>query len=100
MDFSEQAVGDTYEIVVNGGNADEVDEDGTVVESVGTATPEPDTDTPEPDTDTPEPDTDTPEPDTDTPEPDTETPTSTPGFGVVVALTALIAAALLAIRRD
>ncbi|MFC6875062.1 DUF7827 domain-containing protein [Halobellus marinus] len=100
MDFSEQAVGDTYEIVVNGGNADEVDEDGAVVESVGTATPEPDTDTPEPDTDTPEPDTDTPEPDTDTPEPDTETPTSTPGFGVVVALTALLAAALLAIRRD
>ena len=67
-------------------------------------TPEPDADTPEPDTDTPEPDTDTPEPDTATPEPETEeptsTPTSTPGFGVVVALTALLAAALLAIRRD
>jgi PGF-CTERM protein len=27
-------------------------------------------------------------------------PTSTPGFGVVVALTALLAAALLAIRRE
>ena len=76
---------------------------------IDTATPEPDTpepepDTPEPDTDTPEPDTDTPEPDTATPEPETEeptsTPTSTPGFGVVVALTALLAAALLAIRRD
>ena len=67
-------------------------------------TPEPEPDTPEPDTDTPEPDTDTPEPDTATPEPETEeptsTPTSTPGFGVVVALTALLAAALLAIRRD
>jgi len=115
FDFSQQNVGDTYEITVSSSgiilNSDET-EDGTVVESVSTdtATPEPDTDTPtpEPDTDTPtpEPDTDTPtpEPDTDTPMPDTDTPTSTPtstpGFGVVVALTALLAAALLAIRRD
>jgi PGF-CTERM protein len=36
-------------------------------------------------------------PDTDTP---TATPTSAPGFGVIVALTALLAAALLAVRRD
>ncbi|WP_311172540.1 BGTF surface domain-containing protein [Halobellus ordinarius] len=110
MDFSEQSIGDEYDITVSSSGiilASDETEEGEVVESVGTATPEPDTDTPEPDTDTPEPDTDTPEPDTDTPEPDTdtpepdtETPTSTPGFGVVVALTALIAAALLAIRRD
>ena len=107
FDFSQQNVGDTYEITVSSTgiilNSDET-EDGTVVESVATATPEPETDTPEPETDTPEPDTDTPEPDTATPEPETEeptsTPTSTPGFGVVVALTALLAAALLAVRRD
>ncbi|RLM57121.1 PGF-CTERM sorting domain-containing protein [Halobellus sp. Atlit-31R] len=110
FDFSEQNVGDTYEIVVQDALlASDETEDGEVVEAVetATATPEPGTDTPEPDTATPEPDTATPEPDTATPEPDTateepatETPTSTPGFGVVVALTALIAAALLAIRRD
>ncbi|QCC48854.1 DUF7827 domain-containing protein [Halobellus limi] len=107
FDFSEQNVGDEYDIVVNANIlASATEEEGTVVEAVetDTATPEPDTDTPEPDTDTPEPDTDTPEPDTDTPEPDTETSepteTSTPGFGVVVALTALLAAALLATRRD
>jgi len=106
LDFSEQSVGDEYDIIVTDELIDDVEESGTVVEAVetDTATPEPDTDTPEPDTDTPEPDTDTPEPDTDTPEPDTETSepteTSTPGFGVVVALTALLAAALLATRRD
>jgi PGF-CTERM protein len=114
FDFSQQNVGDTYEITVSSTgiilNSDET-EDGTVVEGVATATPEPDTATPEPDTATPEPDTATPEPDTATPEPDTDTampdtdtptstPTSTPGFGVVVALTALLAAALLAVRRD
>ncbi|MFA1612288.1 DUF7827 domain-containing protein [Halobellus rubicundus] len=108
FDFSGQNVGDEYDIVVNSNIlASAEEESGTVVEAVmtdtDTATPEPDTDTatPEPDTDTatPEPDTDTatPEPDTDTP---TSTPTSTPGFGVVVALTALIAAALLAVRRE
>jgi PGF-CTERM protein/surface glycoprotein (TIGR04207 family) len=119
FDFSEQSVGDEYDIQVNGFIYDDgpTEEDGTVVEAVATdtdtdtatpepdtATPEPDTATPEPDTATPEPDTATPEPDTATPEPETEeptsTPTSTPGFGVVVALTALLAAALLAVRRD
>jgi len=45
-----------------------------------------------PGTATPEPDTDT---DTATPMPDTDTPPNTPGFGVVLALTAL-----LAIRRE
>jgi PGF-CTERM protein/surface glycoprotein (TIGR04207 family) len=114
FDFSGQNVGDEYDIEVDSNTLPDgpVEEDGEVVERVVTPTPEPDTDTatPEPDTDTatPEPDTDTatPEPDTDTatPEPDTDTPTSTPtstpGFGVIVALTALLAAALLAIRRE
>jgi PGF-CTERM protein len=104
FDFSEQNVGDDYDIEVNAQIfSGPEDESGTVVESVSTdtATPEPDTDTatPEPDTDTatPEPDTDTAMPDTDTA---TSTPTSTPGFGVIVALTALLAAALLAVRRN
>ncbi|WP_299335211.1 HVO_2072 family ArtA-dependent S-layer glycoprotein [Haloplanus sp.] len=78
-----------------------------IVQQRQTATPEP-TDTPEPTaTDTPEPDTatDTPEPTaTDTPEPDTATATPTeeggPGFGAVIAVIALLAAALLATRRD
>jgi PGF-CTERM protein/surface glycoprotein (TIGR04207 family) len=116
LDFSEQNVGDEYDIIVaNAILASNEEESGQVVEAVATdtatpepdtdtATPEPDTATPEPDTATPEPDTATPEPDTATPEPDTatptSTPTSTPGFGVVVALTALLAAALLAIRRE
>jgi len=98
FDFSQQSVGDEYEIIVQDPiRSEDETEDGQVVEAVATATPEPDTATPEPDTATPEPDTDTAMPDTDTP---TSTPTSTPGFGVVVALTALLAAALLAIRRE
>ena len=96
FDFSGQNVGDEYDIEVDSNTLPDgpVEEDGEVVERVVTPTPEPDTDTatPEPDTDTA-----TPEPDTDTP---TSTPTSTPGFGVIVALTALLAAALLAVRRD
>ena len=75
---------------------EQVDEEETPT----TATPEPDTPTPTP-TPTPEPDTPTP---TEEPADDTETDTpstdaGTPGFGIVVALTALIAAALLAVRR-
>jgi surface glycoprotein (TIGR04207 family)/PGF-CTERM protein len=109
FDFSQQNVGDEYDIIVQDPiRSEDEEEEGQVVGAVATdtATPEPDTDTatPEPDTATPEPDTATPEPDTATPEPDTDTPTSTPtstpGFGVVVALTALLAAALLAVRRD
>jgi PGF-CTERM protein len=111
FDFSEQNVGDDYDIIVNGGDAPETEEEGQVVEAVetATATPEPDTDTAtaEPGTDTATPD----EQDTATPdEQDTQTsmatdtatstPTSTPGFGVIVALTALLAAALLAVRRE
>jgi len=54
-----------------------------------------------PDDETPVPDEETPEPDT--PEPEDETPVDEPadlpGFGVGVALVALLAAALLARRR-
>jgi PGF-CTERM protein len=47
---------------------------------------------------TPTPTTATPEPTTTTEEP-TETTTTTPGFGIGVALIALLGAALLALRR-
>ena len=103
VDFSEQSAGDTF--TVSSGSF--FDADGEVVESTSTATPtatataEPDdtatataTATAEPDTDTA---TATDEPDTET---DTETSTETPGFGVAVALVALLAAALLAGRRE
>ncbi|WP_336024837.1 BGTF surface domain-containing protein [Halobellus salinisoli] len=109
LDFSEQSVGDTYEIVINDGSggAEEVTEDGEVVESVGTVTDEPTTEEPtteEPTTEEPtteEPTTE--EPTTEEPtegDSDGDSDTSTPGFGVVVALTALLAAALLATRRN
>ncbi|QCC46917.1 BGTF surface domain-containing protein [Halobellus limi] len=104
LDFAEQNVGDTYEIVVEGDDA-ETTEDGEVVEAVETPaeTPGPDTDTPDStatDTATAEPDTTTAASEPGTTEPATETSTATPGFGVVVALTALLAAALLAARRE
>ncbi|GGJ02013.1 hypothetical protein GCM10008995_09760 [Halobellus salinus] len=113
FDFSEQSVGDTYDIEVNSNTLPDgpVEEEGTVVEAVATdtTTPEPtDTDTatatPEPTdtaTATPEPtDTATAEPTEEPTDEPTSTPTSTPGFGIVVALTALLAAALLAVRRN
>ncbi|WP_338740363.1 HVO_2072 family ArtA-dependent S-layer glycoprotein [Haloplanus salilacus] len=94
----------TYELVADDAFNEDV-ESVEIVQNRQTATPEP-TDTPEPTaTDTPEPTaTDTPEPTaTDTPEPtDTATPTEGggPGFGAVIAVIALLAAALLATRRD
>jgi PGF-CTERM protein len=114
FDFTEQEVGDTFELTVRGGAADSETFDGNVVESVETETEMTetemtetemtetemtDTETEAPGTDTEAPGTDTEAPGTDTgTEPATET--GTPGFGVVVAVTALLAAALLAIRRD
>jgi PGF-CTERM protein/surface glycoprotein (TIGR04207 family) len=104
--FADQSAGDTFKL------EGDVSADGEVVEEqTPTATP---TDTP---TDTPtETATDTATPtetatptDTATPteavtntqsETDTETTTTTPGFGVAVALVALLAAALLAGRRE
>jgi len=96
----------TYDLEADDGeNTDLVEVE--IVQNVQTATPEP-TETPEPtptETATPEPTaTATPEPtDTATAEP-TDTPTPTegggPGFGAIVAVIALLAAALLATRRD
>jgi major cell surface glycoprotein (TIGR04216 family) len=96
----------TYDLEADDGeNTDLVQVE--IVQNVQTATPEP-TETPEPtptETATPEPTaTATPEPtDTATAEP-TDTPTPTegggPGFGAIVAVIALLAAALLATRRD
>jgi len=96
----------TYDLEADDGeNTDIVEVE--IVQNVQTATPEP-TETPEPtatETATPEPTaTATPEPTpTETMEPtDTPTPTSGggPGFGAIVAVIALLAAALLATRRD
>ncbi|POG55836.1 BGTF surface domain-containing protein [Haloferax marisrubri] len=106
FDFSEQSVGDTFTVTADGGVASDEEVDGNVVESVDTTTDEPtETTTDEPtETTTDEPtETTTSEPtETTTAEPTDETTTSsqTPGFGVIVALVALVAAALLAVRRD
>jgi len=111
LDLSEQSVNDTFSVSTRQSGFD-ASADGVIVESTteatptptATATPEPtETATPEPtETATPEPtETDAPETDepTETPEDDTTT-TTTPGFGVAVALVALLAAALLAGRRE
>ncbi|MEF8857963.1 MAG: BGTF surface domain-containing protein [Halolamina sp.] len=108
FDMSDQTAGDTFTVTVRKAGNEVTSADGEVVEAA-TATP---TDTAEPDTETP---TDTAtatatdtatatatdtatatEPDTDT----ETTTTETPGFGVAVALVALLAAALLAGRRE
>ena len=89
FDLSETSVGDTFDLSLRNTIAVETPEvGGNVVEAVDEETPTP---TPTPD-DTPTP---TPEPE---PEPE-PTDDDTPGFGAVVALIALIAAALLATRR-
>ena len=101
FDMSETSVGDTFELSLGNTIAVETPEvDGNVIEALDTPTPTPDdTPTPEPE---PEPEP-TPEPEPEpTPEPEPEpepTDDDTPGFGAVVALIALIAAALLATRR-
>ncbi|MUV57873.1 BGTF surface domain-containing protein [Halogeometricum sp. CBA1124] len=116
FDFTEQEAGDTFDFRVtdSSSRADSLTVEGNVLESVetetemtetdapDTATDAPDTATDAPDTATDAPDTATDAPDTATEEPadDTETSTGTPGFGAVVAVTALLAAALLAVRRD
>ncbi|SFG45048.1 PGF-CTERM protein/surface glycoprotein [Halopelagius inordinatus] len=109
FDFSEQNPGDEYNIRVTGSSAAPREEvDGTVAEGssttetvtddgTATVTDEPVT-TDAPDT-TEAPET-TEAPATEEPATEEPTETSTPGFGVVVALTALLAAALLAVRRD
>jgi len=115
FDFSEQAAEDTFGVTVRKGGTEVASADGLVVESTSTATmtatatPSDGTDTMTPtETATDEPtDTATPSDDTDTPDESTPmdddtdtTTTTTPGFGIAVALVALLAAALLAGRRE
>jgi PGF-CTERM protein/surface glycoprotein (TIGR04207 family) len=112
FDFSEQQAGDTFEVTVRGGAADSLTVDGNVGEGDATTDTATDTVTETPmDTETQtetEMPTDGEPTDTATEAPTdgeptdtaTETSTGTPGFGVFVALVALLAAALLAVRRD
>ena len=96
FDLSDRAVGLEFEVTATGPAQTAETVDAVVVESTATETPEPTATPTEEPTATP-----TEEP-TATP---TEEPTATetpgqPGFGVIVALLAFMAAALLAIRRD
>ncbi len=111
LDLSQQSPGDTFSASVSQA-AFSASADGVLVEettptatATATATEQPETETATateaPETDTEAPDTETEAPDTDTEEPETDTTTTTtPGFGVAVALVALLAAALLAGRRE
>ncbi|REA02394.1 PGF-CTERM sorting domain-containing protein [Haloferax sp. Atlit-6N] len=105
FDTSEFEIGTEFDVTIRRGSGELVSEDGIFVEEVEetTTTSEPtETTTSEPtETTTSEP-TETTTTATTTAEPTEETTTesSTPGFGVVVALVALVAAALLAVRRD
>jgi PGF-CTERM protein/surface glycoprotein (TIGR04207 family) len=114
FDFSEQAAGDTFDVTVRRGGNTVATADGEIVESTTTPTPSEGTDTPSEDTETatptatatatPSESTETATPsggdDTETEPPEDTTTTTTPGFGVAVALVALLAAALLAGRRE
>ncbi|MFC7202374.1 BGTF surface domain-containing protein [Haloferax namakaokahaiae] len=110
FDFSEQAVDDTFTVTADGGVAPDVEVDGNVVESVETETTATETTTTAEETTTTtaeettttaaEETTTTAAEETTTDGGEGETSTGTPGFGVAVALVALVAAALLAIRRD
>ena len=80
----------------DGDNTDR--ENVQVVEAGSLEEEQPETDTPEPETDTPEPETDTGQTEMETEE--TTTEASGPGFTAAIALIALVAAALLAVRRD
>ncbi|AEN04599.1 hypothetical protein Halar_0829 [halophilic archaeon DL31] len=107
FDFSAQSSGDTFGVTVRFSGSPVATADGNIMESTSTptatatATAEPDgtetaTATAAPDTDMAT-DTATNESDDDT---ETGTSEDTPGFGVAVALIALLAAALLAGRRE
>jgi PGF-CTERM protein/surface glycoprotein (TIGR04207 family) len=114
FDFSEQQAGDTFEVTVRGGAADSLTVDGNVAEGGAATGTQTDTVTETPMDTEMETQTETEMPtdgeptDTATEAPTdgeptdaaTETSTGTPGFGVVVAVVALLAAALLAVRRD
>jgi PGF-CTERM protein len=108
LSFNDTSPGDRYNVVVDDtGPASEISIEGTVQPVIQTPT----TDTPAettvitstatPTTTTSTPTTTTSTPVTTTTEiPTVQTPTTTPGFGVVAALVALAAAALLALRRE
>ncbi|WP_435119710.1 BGTF surface domain-containing protein [Halolamina sp. C58] len=105
FDFSDQSTGDTFTVSVRKAGSELTQVDGEVVESVGTETATATATATETATATATateaPETETEAPDTETEQPDTETTTTTtPGFGVAVALVALLAAALLAGRRE
>ncbi|WP_411968163.1 ArtA-dependent S-layer glycoprotein [Haloferax sp. YSSS75] len=109
FDFSEQKSGDEFTVTVSvdAGSADDVSADGNVGD-VQTETTTEETTTEETTTEettteeTTTEETTTEETTTEeTEEPaETTTESSTPGFGIAVALVALVAAALLAVRRD
>ncbi|AKH96967.1 DUF7827 domain-containing protein [Halanaeroarchaeum sulfurireducens] len=108
LDFSDRAVDEEFEAKISQGalGSDGVTADGMIVEAVEEATPteEPEptpTEEPEPTpTEEPEPTpTEEPEPTPTEPEPTPTETTSTPGFGISVAMLALIGAALIALRR-
>ena len=108
LSFNDTSPGDRYNVVVDDtGPASEISIEGTVQPVIQTPT----TDTPAettvitststPTTTTSTPTTTTSTPVTTTTEiPTVQTPTTTPGFGIVAALVALAAAALLALRRE
>ena len=82
FDFSNQSAGDTFTVSTQAGVLGDQEIDGNVVEAVETTTETTETET--------------------TTETTTEETTQqqTPGFGVAIAVVALLAAALLAVRRD
>ncbi len=108
FDFSEQKSGDEFTVTVSvdSGTADDVSADGNVgdvqTETTTEETTTEETTTEETTTETTTEETTTEETTTEeTEEPaETTTESSTPGFGIAVALVALVAAALLAVRRD
>ncbi|MFC7204202.1 ArtA-dependent S-layer glycoprotein [Haloferax namakaokahaiae] len=112
FDFSEQAVDDTFDVTVSvdSGDAADATAEGTVGQVEETTTEATETTTEEPTETTTEATTEATEEPTEetteateepTEEPtEEETSTGTPGFGIAVALVALVAAALLAVRRD
>ncbi|MFB6131515.1 MAG: BGTF surface domain-containing protein, partial [Salinigranum sp.] len=117
MDFNDTSVGDTYSVTASGTVAPKESVDGTVKAAMSTETPMPTTSTPAPtETSTATPTATATPTSTPTSTP-TATPTpseggrggsttqastkkNTPGFGVIISVIALLAAALLAIRRD
>jgi PGF-CTERM protein len=95
FDLSDRQVGLEFEVTAEGPSRTSQTVDAVVVESTATPTPEP-TASPTPTPEVQEP-TETP---TATEEPTATAKPGQPGFGIVVALVAILAAALLLLRRD